>query len=110
MSTIDEQVTDSPHQNLSLRSNIQFRENLNLNLWFKYTDDFTDYLENRKTTIDSYTTLDARLAWQVDKTLELSVTGQNLLEPDHIEYVRGNSINDAVEIERTVYFKLLWQY
>ncbi len=105
-----EQVTDSPHQNLSLRSNIQFRENFNLNLWFKYTDEFTDYLENRKTVIDSYTTLDARLAWQVNKALELSVTGQNLLEPDHIEYVRGNSIDDAVEIERAVYFKLLWQY
>lgn len=106
----NEQLSDSPHQNFSLRSNIQFRENLNLNLWLKYTDDFTDYLENRKTTIDSYTTLDARLAWQLNRTLELSVTGQNLLESDHIEYVRGSSMNDAVEVKRAVYFKLLWQY
>ncbi len=106
----DEQIPDSPHQNISLRSNIQLKENLKLNLWLKFTDKFNDYLKGQKITIDSYTTLDTRVAWQVNKSLEFSLVGQNLLDSEHLEYLHGSSKSGAVEIERGVYFKLLWQY
>jgi iron complex outermembrane recepter protein len=57
--------------------------------------------------VPSYTMLNARYAWQITPRLEVSVTGSNLLESSHVEF---NDPAAAVEIDRTVYGKLLWQY
>jgi iron complex outermembrane receptor protein len=53
--------------------------------------------------IDSYTVLDARLAWRPIKKLELSLVGQNLLEEGHAEF-------STLEVERSVYFKIDWLF
>ncbi|PKN48500.1 MAG: hypothetical protein CVU58_05830, partial [Deltaproteobacteria bacterium HGW-Deltaproteobacteria-16] len=53
--------------------------------------------------IDNYVTLDARVAWQVNPTVELSLVGQNLLDNAQPEfgYLFINTIPS--EIERSVY-------
>ena len=55
--------------------------------------------------VPSYSEVDARLAWHAAENLELSVTGQNLLHPHHLEYVISGS-NPREEIGRSVYGKI----
>jgi iron complex outermembrane recepter protein len=57
--------------------------------------------------VPSYTILNARYAWRLTPRLELSITGSNLLESSHVEF---NDPAAAIEIDRTVYGKLLWQH
>jgi iron complex outermembrane recepter protein len=59
-------------------------------------------------TVPSYFELDARLAWQASKQLELSLAGQNLLHDQHPEY--GIASPTRVEIQRSVYGKFAWRY
>jgi iron complex outermembrane receptor protein len=53
--------------------------------------------------IDSYTVIDARLAWRPFPKLELSVVGQNLLEEGHAEF-------STLEVQRSVYGKIDWHF
>jgi iron complex outermembrane receptor protein len=56
--------------------------------------------------VPAYTTLDARFGWKVRRDLELSITGQNLLDRNHAEF--GTSPNRS-EISPTVFMRLTWQ-
>ncbi|MFZ1199714.1 MAG: TonB-dependent receptor, partial [Desulfobacterales bacterium] len=53
--------------------------------------------------IDSYTVMDARLAWRPFPKLELSLVGQNLLEEGHAEF-------STLEVQRSVYGKIDWNF
>jgi len=53
--------------------------------------------------IDSYTVMDARLAWRPFPKLELSLVGQNLLEEGHAEF-------STLEVQRSVYGKIDWHF
>ncbi len=59
--------------------------------------------------IPSYTTVDVRLAWQMNEDLELSVVGQNLLEENHLEYT-SESFTFATEVPRSFYGKVKWTF
>lgn len=56
--------------------------------------------------IPAYSTGDARLAWRLRPDLELSLAGQNLLQPYHLEYVADAGPN--VAIKRSAYLRLIW--
>jgi iron complex outermembrane receptor protein len=57
-------------------------------------------------SVPAYTAVDARFGWQVQPNIELSLTGQNLLGPEHIEFGAPTS---ASEIGRSIFLKLLWR-
>lgn len=103
-------VSENPNNLISLRSNMTLDNKIDIDLWLKFTDE-SKVLNHvgELITINSYTTLDARIAWRPEKNIELSVVGQNLLDSEHIEYI-DSGIFDSVEIERGIYFKVLWQY
>jgi iron complex outermembrane receptor protein len=50
----------------------------------------------------AYATADARLAWHFTKNLELSIAGQNLLQPRHAEL-------GSVLTERSAYAQITWK-
>ena len=50
---------------------------------------------------------DARLAWRPVPHLELSIVGQNLLQPHHAEY--GGDPGPLVGIKRGVYASMTWR-
>jgi iron complex outermembrane receptor protein len=52
--------------------------------------------------VNAYQTADARLAWHASKRLELSLTGQNLLQPRHAE-------SGPVLIQRSAYAQITWR-
>lgn len=56
--------------------------------------------------VPAYTALDARLGWKVNRKLELSLIGQNLLDPRHPEW--GVPANRA-EFQRAVFVRAIWQ-
>jgi len=58
-------------------------------------------------TVAGYLTADVRLGWHISRQLELSLDGQNLLQPHHAEF--GGNPGVLVGIERCVYTKLTWE-
>ncbi|MDB5763726.1 MAG: TonB-dependent receptor [Herminiimonas sp.] len=56
--------------------------------------------------VPAYTTMDARFGWKLRRDLELSITGQNLLDRNHAEF--GTSPTRS-EIPSSVFVKLSWQ-
>lgn len=62
-------------------------------------------------TINNYVSLDAILGWKPVKNLELEVVGQNLLANHHAETGANPTVrNPAVEILRSVYGKVTWNF
>ena len=57
--------------------------------------------------IKSYSTADARLGWYVRPDLELSIAGQNLLQPYHFEY--PSDPGPMVGIKRSIFVEITWQ-
>ena len=94
----------SPENQVSLISSLELPQNVSLDLWGRYVD----RLPGR--SIDSYCTLDARLAWRPTKNLELSVVGQNLLDNAHPEFRGGIVPAPPTEVERSVYAKITWRF
>ncbi|MGE0406077.1 MAG: TonB-dependent receptor plug domain-containing protein [Candidatus Korobacteraceae bacterium] len=56
--------------------------------------------------VPSYHTADVRLGWRFAKEFELSVVGQNLLQPRHAEF--AHDPGPTVGIQRSGYIKLNW--
>lgn len=46
--------------------------------------------------IHGYFGLDARLGWRPTKNWELAVVGQNLIKPQHVEYVEDTGVRTQV--------------
>ncbi len=95
---------ESPHNQFSLRSSTNLSRDVELDLWMRYVDNIPSH------EVLNYITLDARLGWQPVKNLELSVTGQNLLDNRHPEF--KPEIVDIVptEVQRSVYGKITWKF
>lgn len=93
-----------PEHQFSLRSSMDFSEQLHWDLWVRYVD----ALPNRNVT--DYTTLDTRVAWRPLKNLELSVVGQNLIDSGHTEYTSEFVIVTNSVIERSFYVKVDWEF
>jgi iron complex outermembrane receptor protein len=56
--------------------------------------------------VPAYTALDLRYGWQIQRNLELSITGQNLLDRAHTEFGAGPN---ASVFERSVFVRLAWR-
>lgn len=69
----------SPKHQFAMRSNYDFSERLQLNLWLHYISSVDLY------DIAGYITMDAKLAYQINKNTELFVVGQNFLQKHHRE-------------------------
>jgi iron complex outermembrane recepter protein len=87
----------NPRHSFAVRSYLDVATDIDFDLWFRYVGRLPER------NIDSYTVLDARLAWRVNPHVELSLVGQNLLESGHSEF-------SSLEIERSIYGKLDWKF
>jgi iron complex outermembrane receptor protein len=57
--------------------------------------------------VDAYTSGDVRFGWRPRPNWELSVAGQNLLQPHHNEF--AGDANTIVGIQRNAYAKITWR-
>lgn len=98
-----------PQQQVFLRSSMDLPWHLTLDAGARWIDTLT--LNNGPTTatVPSYFELNARLAWQATKHIEVSIVGQNLLHDRHQEY--GYPGDPATEeIVRSVYGKVTCRF
>ena len=107
----------SPEQQVYLQSSWDLPRNVEFDLIGRFVDvlsGFNTTNPNDPTApdrISDYFALDARLAWRPRKNLELSLVGQNLLDSHHPESGPSATVrNPLVEIERSVYGKVAWQF
>lgn len=83
---------------------LQSQFNLSKKLEFDQTYRYVSALPAQ--AVEAYNTADVRLGWHPVKGLELSLTGQNLLQPHHAEFAIDPGPN--VLIKRSVYAKVVW--
>ena len=93
-------VGSSPQHEVTVSSAVELSKKLQLDLTFRYVSALTGQL------VPAYSTGDARVGWKFSRQVELSVAGQNLLQPSHPEY--GGDPGPLVGIRRSVYAKLTW--
>jgi len=86
----------SPRHQVLLQSSFDISKAFNLDLAYRYVS----VLPGQMTP--SYSTADARFAWQMKSHLQLSVVGNNLFQPYHAEF-------GPVGIKRSVYGQIAWK-
>lgn len=96
----------SPAHLLSLRASLEMSSKLHGDAWLRHVS----HIANGSFSIPAYTTLDLRLAWQAKPTLELSLTGQNLLDSAHLEYGSSFILSTPSEVQRGIYAKANWKF
>ncbi len=67
------------------------------------------YVQNLPTLdVPSYATMDARLGWRPNESWEFSLTGQNLLQAHHLEFVGQTFI--LSEVNRGVFAQIIFRH
>ena len=90
----------SPKHQFTLQSSIDLGKKVDFDASYRYVSALPGL------GIPSYSTCDARLAWHLHPDLELAVTGQNLLQPTHVEYAA--EVGPNIAIRRSSYLQLTW--
>ncbi len=96
--------TADPRHQWSARSSMNVGRAVELDLGIRSVSSFIFNNSGVPAIVPAYTEATARLAWRPTARLELSVVGQNLLHPRHLEYVIS-SPNPREEISRAVFGK-----
>ena len=90
----------SPNSQVALRSFV----NLPHKFEFDQTFRFVGGLPAQK--VQAYYTADARIGYHPSQHLDISIAGQNLMQPRHAEF--GIDPPPTVPIKRSVYAKIVW--
>ncbi|NDB75950.1 MAG: TonB-dependent receptor [Verrucomicrobia bacterium] len=98
-----DQLGSTPQQQVGLRSAFNLPNNWTLDLGVRYVDRITA----NSVTIPSYTTMDARLAWQPHLNWEVALVGRNLFAHQHFEYsTPAVNPTQATPVPREVFLQL----
>ncbi|QQS55392.1 MAG: TonB-dependent receptor [Candidatus Competibacteraceae bacterium] len=101
-----------PHHQVSLRSSVDIRHDLEFDLWLYYVDQMPELAVGtlaRTTVVDSYFSVNARLGWRPRPDWELSLMGANLLGPSHVEFVQ-EAYPFPEQVERSIYGQMRWSF
>ena len=97
-----------PRYQLAFDSYWDINRHFNANLWWRYVSDIKEKRSN--TAVPAYTALDARLNWQVNEQLQVSLTGRNLLDSQHLEAIVNNGNTQLMEVPRSIYGQIEWRF
>ena len=95
---------NSPRHQPQIRSLLNLKKNVELDTSLKFVSKLTSQ------NVPGYARLDTRLGWRPGERIELSVVGQNLATPRHIEFIDNSGFFVATEVERTVFGKITWRF
>ncbi len=98
--TVNTLEGSSPHHEFMVQSYLDLPKNFEFTQIYRYVSNLPAQL------VGAYQTVDARVAWR-HRHVELSVTGQNLLQPHHPEY--GGDPGPLVGIKRNVFATITWR-
>jgi len=94
----------NPQQQAALSSRVDLPHGLEFDTALRYVDALPVL------GVPSYLGLDVRLGWRVSERLELSLVGQNLLDPRHPEFKPSFFSSQATEVQRSIYGKVTIEY
>jgi iron complex outermembrane receptor protein len=100
--------TSDPQQQVALRSSATLFGNLEFDNALRWVDRLITNNGPTVGLVPSYFSLDTRLAWHLGRGLELSLVGQNLLQPRHVEYGYPSPLRE--QIDRSVFAKVAWRF
>jgi iron complex outermembrane recepter protein len=108
----------SPQHQVYLQSSWNVGRSVEFDLMARYVSRLTGFnpgnLPGFPDEIKAYASMDARLAWQLLRNLEISLVGQNLLDNHHAEFSsspQGQILkNPLAEIRRSVYGRVKWDF
>jgi iron complex outermembrane receptor protein len=92
------------HNALYIRSSWNLTDHWQFDLIPRYMDRVTF------ADVPKYIEMDARLAWHPNENLEISLIGQNLLNPHHLEYTDFELGLYDTEVRRGVYGMITWTH
>jgi iron complex outermembrane receptor protein len=93
------QLSNDPEEQWMLRSSLNPWTNHELDAMARHVGELPNPI------VPAYTAIDVRYAWRVRQDVELSVLGQNLLDPRHGEF---NPPATRREFERGVFLQATW--
>ncbi len=97
----------NPQNQVYLRSSFDLPGHVEFDVTARYVDSITGFSPG----IQSYFTMDARLAWKPRPNLEFAIVGQNLLQDHHPEFGTSALVRSPiVEIERSVYGQVTYKF
>ncbi len=91
----------SPRHQANIQSGFDIGKAFTLDLAYRYVSALGAL------KIPSYSTADVRFAWKLNQEFEVSIVGQNLLQPRHYEF--ASDPGPSVGIKRTIYGQLAWR-
>ncbi len=91
----------SPQHQVTAQSGFNISKAFTLDLTYRYVSALP------RQAVAAYSTADARFGWQLSERFELSVVGQNLLQPYHAE--AAGDPGPLVGIKRGVYGQITWK-
>ena len=94
----------NPRHQFMIRSQHDLPANMEFNIGIRYVDRL------RSLDVDSYIDLDLRLGWSPIQNVNIAITGQNLLDTRHLEFMPDFIDTQATEVERGVYGKIAWGF
>ena len=94
----------TPHHQAHLRSYINLPKGWSFDTALYYVDSLPAL------GTPSYIRCDARVAWQINENLELSIVGQNLLDNRHPEFAEMTNGFNGTEVQRSVYAKFTYRF
>lgn len=97
------ETLSAPHT-ANIRSHMNLPNHWYLDFWVRYMDN----LKNAR--VKAYTALDVRVAKEIDKDLEFSLTGKNLFDKQRLEFNEVFSGLGATEVQESWYLQLRWQH
>ena len=92
----------SPTHQWSLRQSVDIGTRVQVDASARYVDSLP-FL-----AIESYTAIDARVAWRLSSDLELALVGRNLFDSSHPEFVSEIGDIPLIETQRSVYVSIIW--
>jgi iron complex outermembrane receptor protein len=90
----------TPRNQIVIQSFVNLPKRLEFDQTYRYVSALTAQM------VPSYQTADARFGWHFTPQLELSIGGQNLLQPHYAQF--GGDPGGPVGIKRSVYGKITW--
>ena len=101
--------TDSPQTvGCSPRHQFQVRSRLDLPRHFELDSNLYYVGQLSILSVPDHTRVDARLGWRPTRSWELSVVGQNLLQPRHLEFNDFGATLHSTLIQRSVFGEIRW--
>ena len=95
---------DTPEQQVYWHNSFALGDRVELDLILRYVDRVASW------PVRAYTTMDARLAWQVTDDLEVALAGQNLFDAEHLEASPSILDTHPTQVERGVYASMNWSF